>query len=162
MKKAQSEVITTVLLVLLALIAFGIVIAFVYPYVQNQVTTSNCVYITSPSQMSVDNNPQYTCYNATSQNLSVEIQVGNLQNQVSGFIISVGLNGATNSYTINSTAVPTNVFLYGGSPIPGTDQESTYIISGINSMPSSITIYPILTSGPTCGASDKYQSIGSC
>jgi hypothetical protein len=159
-KKSQSEVVTTVLLVLLSIVAVGIVISFVYPLVTNQISKSDCVNVLD--QIEITNNQQYTCYNSSAKNLSVQIHAGDLQGKSSGFLISVGSGGGSSNYKINNSGIITNVTIRGGSNIPGKNEERTYVISSINSKPDYVNVYLILNNGNTCDSSSSYNSFVSC
>ncbi|MEN9625911.1 MAG: hypothetical protein RL557_239, partial [archaeon] len=58
--RAQSEVITTVLLVLLGIVAVIIIISFVIPFIRNQIAGSDCFEVNG--KVSISNNYKYTCY----------------------------------------------------------------------------------------------------
>ena len=158
-KRSQSEVITTILLVLLSIVAVGIVISFVYPFVQNQISGSDCVYLVG--QIQVTNNQDYTCYNPTTDNLSIQIHVGDLQDKANGFIINVGSGGSSVNYQITSTSLADNVSV-SGSNVPGKDEERTYIINSTMQSPDIIKVYPILNNGKSCDSSSSYSSVVTC
>lgn len=157
--QAQSEIISTVLLILLSIAAAGIIIAFAVPFVQNQISGSDCVNVVNSVEIS--NNVQYTCYDNLAKNMSVQIHMGDNQNKTKGFSITLG-SASTKNYQITNT-LPAGVYLFGGDSIlPSANTERTYVITNITTMPDSVSVYSILTNGKICDASDTYNSIVIC
>jgi len=161
-KKSQSEVITTVLLILLVLASIVIVMNFVVPFVKNQLSGSDCFNVADKIQ--ITNNDMYTCYNSSSSKLNVQVHIGDVVDKIEGFSISLG--GASSSvYTIKNGTTVTNVAMYGGSTnliLPGKNEEKTYVISGVSSRPDNIKVYPILTNGKSCDSVETINEVTMC
>ncbi len=160
--RSQSEVITTVLLILISIAAVGTVIAFVMPFIKERMSGSDCLDLAN--EISIANNPDYTCYNNIDSSLSVQIHVGDLKGKSSSFGISVSVAGTSTNYKITSTSLDAGVSIRGGSNIPNKNEERTYIITGIGipSKPDSIIVYPILNDGKTCDSPSHDNDIPVC
>jgi hypothetical protein len=160
-KHAQSEVVSTVLLILLAIIAITIITAFAVPFVKDQLSKSDCLKVTG--KIEIKNNPQYTCYNSSKNQMLVQVHIGDVADKIEGFSVEVG-GSTTKSYYITNDFHDADVSMFGsaGVEIPGENQERTYIIANIQELPKIINIYPALKNGKTCDSSDSVNSIVNC
>jgi len=161
MKKAQSQIVGAVILILIVIASAMVIMAFVIPFIENQLSGTECLDVSG--KILIKNNPTYTCYESTETNMSVQILVKDIQNLTKGFQISVESGGSSNSISVvNGTT--DNVYMLGGEAIevPGRNEERTYIISGISNLPDSISVYPILNDGKTCDSSDVLNTVVNC
>jgi flagellin-like protein len=158
--KSQSGIIAAVLLILIVIVSALVVMSFVVPFVKKQLEGTGCLDVAGGIEIA--NNLQYTCYNPDSSVLSVQIHYGDVANLTNGFHISVG--GGGTSSTIKIPEDDTKFEMYNGAPtsLPGNNEERTYNLSGISSLPEAITVYPILSNGDVCDLSDSITSITTC
>lgn len=160
-KKGVSAIIASVLLIAIVLVIGGIVWGVVTNLVSNQLEESgNCLEAFNKLEI----NNQYTCYNASSQELLVSVSVKDID--LNEMLISVSGSGVGNSYTITpSGASGGNIDSWpvAGNPIiPERDSIRTYIISGdFQTKPDSISLIPIVK-GTQCDKSDTLSQIDSC
>jgi len=60
MKRGQSQIIATVLLILMVVVAIGIISSVLIPYVRDKFSSGNCLELVN--KFEIGNNPLYTCY----------------------------------------------------------------------------------------------------
>lgn len=163
-KRSQSAIIATVLLILIVIISALVVMQFAIPFVKNQLSGSECFDIAG--KLTITSNTKYTCFDATNNQVKVQIHVGDLNESIRGFRIEIGSGGSSDSYEIKQgkRSAPTGVTMLDGNTIleiPGKTQERTYIFPSIVKT-ESIKIYGILASGKTCDVADSYIDIPDC
>lgn len=160
-KRSQSEVIGTVLLILVVIVAVVVLIGFIMPFVKNQFSGAECFEVTD--KVSIRDKPEYTCYDTDIKRVFVQVHVGDTQDKINGFAIELG-GAASKTYEITNKDSIADVVMYNGSVvirIPGRNEDRTYNIS-ISSRPDSINLYPILKSGKTCDSSSVIDSVPYC
>ena len=156
-KKGQSAVVATVLLILLVIVAVIAVFGFVVPFVKEKLTSGDCLDVIGKIEISSG----YTCYDSDSGEMQVQVHVGEIRELIDGFSIELG-GATTKNYKIRNDSVPSEVSMCGGDvELPGNNEERTYIIP-VSEKPDVIKVYPILTSGKLCGASDIVTGIDVC
>ncbi len=161
-KRSQSQIIGSVLLILLVLISAMIIMAFVVPFVKNKLSGTECLDVIDKFQ--IKNNPTYTCYDLSSTNMNVQVHVGDVQNLTKGFQINVEFGGSSKAVSV-FPGTTDDVIMYEGSSdieLPGKNEERTYVISGIDSLPDSISVYPILKDDKSCEVSDVLNNVVNC
>lgn len=158
-KKAQPQVVATVLLILIVIIAIVIIMGFVMPFVRDRISESSCLDIVG--ELTISNDPAYTCYDSAGNEIIVQIKRGNVE--IEGFIIEIG-SATTQSYTITEDYHDTEVEMYDDTTvrIPAKISALTYNITGYTSKPDSVIIYPILEGGKTCDPTDTRSDIDAC
>ena len=166
-KKSQSQVVGSVLLILIVVALIVIVSGFAVSFIKGKLSDSNCVDIIG--KVEVANNVKYTCYNDVTNVMSVQVHVGDIEEEIQGFTISVVSDSSENFEIINDTVVSRVVMFkpllapfIGDLLIPGKNSERTYNITGITKKPDSLAIYPILKDGKTCDSSDTLKIITAC
>lgn len=131
-KKGIEPVIATVLLIVITIAAVALIIAFVVPFVQNQLATADLCYKANGIQL----DSSATCYNATSGNLTLKI-VWNGNEVLNLTTIRVSVSNATTTNTLTSVInLPKN---------PG--EEQTTVVSLIDHKVINVTtvsIAPVL------------------
>jgi flagellin-like protein len=148
-KKAQSEVITTVLLILIAIIAVMIISGFVINFISDRFKSADCLEV--QNQITIKSNLQYTCHNLSSNYTLVQVEVGDIQNITKGFQINLDVAGSAISARVpNDTAIIS--LLNGGSAtVPvGIWGGETYKIKNNKGIPDTIRVIPILPDGRAC------------
>ncbi len=170
-KRSQAEVITTVLLVLLGIVAVIIIISFVIPFIKNQISESDCLKVNG--KVTITNNHKYTCYDTsvTPPKMRIQIHFGDDAN-LAGFAIEVG-GATTKTYQVKksgttTTSTPNDVIMYSATAstpaleLPGKNEERTYQIKNVDTQPEKIKVYPILSDGRLCDSFDELDAITTC
>ena len=155
--KSQSEIISSVLLILLVVIATMLIFAFVIPFVKKQISSGDCLDVAGKVEISSG----YTCYNGSA--MQVQVHVLNIRSLIEG--VSIELGGAsTNNFKITNDATISGVSMCNGSQTlevpPADNTERTYVITA--DKPNVVRIYPILKGGKVCDASDTITEIEDC
>ena len=165
MKKAQSQIVTAVLLILIVIALAVVVLNFSMNFVKDKLSGTGC--FEAVDKVTFTNSKDYTCIDTKGTPtkdddvLNLQVHIGDINESISGFLIETG--GATTiSREIKGGKVD-NVTMYDGSKtleLPGKNEERTYVFD-IES-PETVKIYPILTDGQVCEASDILEKIILC
>ena len=159
--KAQSQIVGSVLLILLVIASAMVIMSFVIPFIRDQLSGTECLDVAG--KILIKNDPKFTCYALSATNMSVQILVKDVVNITKGFQINVAFEGSSKSVdVINGTTDEVYMRNGGAIEVPGKNQERTYILTGINSLPDSVSVYPILNNDKTCDASDIMSTVVSC
>jgi len=165
-KKSQSEVVTSVLLILISIVAAVAVIIFVIPFVKKQLSETDCFSVMN--SVEIKNNPAYTCYylqgnQNNASNLRVQIHF-NENESLKGFSLEIGLGSETKNVEITKETPSTIATMFNGGPIilPGKNEDKTYIIKTINQKPDFIKVHPIILNGKICDSYSSLNKIGYC
>ncbi|MBD3253095.1 hypothetical protein GF386_05150 [Candidatus Pacearchaeota archaeon] len=160
-KRSQSQVVTTVLLILIVMVTTGIIIGFVVPLVRNQLSEGDCLQFINKIEISSNN--QYTCYNNTASYMLVQIRMGDIEEELGGIVIEAG-GATTQTFEIKDGAAPDDVEMYDGGniEIPGRNEARTYNLTTVNSQPEIIKVYPLMVNNRTCSAADVLNTISVC
>ncbi len=165
-KTGLSEVVTTLLLIVLSLVAIGLIWTFVSNLLNKQISSSeSCVG--NIDQIKLE--PHYTCWEPDSSGnpsaVRFSITVGNID--VDKIIVSIASSDKIQSYTITNT--PSSVgglkpIPYSGSTqvvLPGKNSGATYNATGFTGEIDSIRIAPVIN-GNQCDVSDSLTQIENC
>ncbi|MDP2925749.1 MAG: hypothetical protein Q8N99_05245 [Nanoarchaeota archaeon] len=171
-KKSQSEVISTVLLILLTIVATGIIIGFVVPFVTKQLDKTECHNYLNKVQIRED---EYTCYNnlATDPDeLYVKIGVTDLNKEliIKGLVVVVNIGGDSKKISFMNSTAPTGEIMMKSDNtaklvVPRNGEERTYKITyyELIEKPKDITVYPIINEDEECSqAYDKVNFVELC
>ncbi|MBS3079720.1 hypothetical protein J4218_06370 [Candidatus Pacearchaeota archaeon] len=162
-KRSQSEVVSTVLMILIGIVAVMIIAAFIISFVKGQIDKSKCFDVTDIIE--VKNNPTYSCYNSTGKYMLVQVHFAEANALLEGFSLEIGGADTVTYKILNNTAIGV-VKMYNGTlttlTLPGDNSERTYNVSGINTKPDSVKIYPILKGGKTCSSPSILNTINTC
>jgi len=157
-KLSQSQIVSTVLLILISILAIILVFGFVGPFIKERLSAGNCLDVVGKIEISSG----YTCYNGSAT--QVQVHIGEIRDLIEG--VSIELGGATskNYKIINGTQVSEVLMCSGNNELelPDNNEERTYIINNIDERPEIIRIYPILKGGRVCDASDAITNIDNC
>lgn len=161
-KRSQSEVISTILLILITISAIAIISPIVFNLIKNQMKKSQCFDF--KDSIKIMNNPTYTCYNNSDKKLRVQIFMGKIHGKINSFFIYVQGDTTKAVEIINNTPLGEVSMYKSSSPVifPGEEEEITYVIDGINSKPNKIEISIKLNDSQTCGAIDSINNVGIC
>jgi flagellin-like protein len=159
--KSQSEIISSLLLILLVIAAIAIIAGFVRSIVIDNLSKADCLDVAGKVEISEG----YTCYNpdATPKEIQVQVHIEDIRDVIEGFAIEIG-GATTNSYKILNNSVIFNIEMCNQSTVlylPGNNEERTYTISSAEK-PTSIRVYPILKGGRLCDNSDSKTDIQEC
>lgn len=158
-KKAVSEVVSTVLIIMITVAAVGIIMAWVIPMIRNNVDKGSACF-DAQSDISLVTDGGYTCIvnNATGWNgTGVSSGIGNISLQIrkgpstkialAGIQVLVSVRGDTKSEVLNVS-------------MPGNNEEKVYVVSNIKyNNAESVKIAPIVKLGSTNQICDISQTV---
>ena len=162
-KKGLSQIIASMLMIILVFVASAIVFNFVKNLTSDKIENSEACF-GNFGKITIDN--RYTCYNSTSNEVQVFISVGDIS--IDSILTSVSSNSGSKSFEI-SNGVSNSIREYDGNygeniTIPGKNSGKTYIINldelGLSNA-ESVSIAPII-SGKQCEVSDSVSQIDDC
>lgn len=164
-KKGLSAVITTILLIGIAIILIAVVWVAVRQLVDTSLDSSkSCFNVFDKVKI----NERYVCYNSTGNEVLFNIEIGNLD--VEKVIVSFhvgGFGGVSKKYTLTNSVEEIDGLLNytRGSDIvlPGKNGGLTYIANDsiFSEPPNSIELVPIIN-GEACGVTSSINNIINC
>lgn len=163
-KKGLSLVISTLLIILLVLLATAIVWRVVTKMINSQIDESEaCFGIFDKVKL----NLEYTCYNSTSKELQFSIDLGDVE--VDSVLVSVFTKEKSKSFEITTEETQIeNLKNYDGSnniKLPEKNAGLTYFYdlsgAGFSEWPKNIEIAPIVNKNQ-CEVSDSLNEIDDC
>jgi len=162
-KRSQSQVVATVILILIVMATTGIVIGFVVPLVKDQLSEGDCLDFIN--KIEISSNTKYVCYNHTASPgyMVIQIRLGDIEEELKGIVIEAG--GATSrTFDVIDGASPGDLQMYNGGNIelPKRNEARTYNLTNLNEMPEIIKIYPLMTNNRTCSAADVLNTVSVC
>jgi hypothetical protein len=158
--KSQSQIISTVLLVLLSIATIVIISGVVITFVKDKLNAGNCIDVVG--KIEILENSVYTCYDSANQIMRVQVHISDIANKTKGF--SVELGGAESKAYKITNEEHDDVIAYSNSSsfLPKNNEARTYNITNVASKPSSAQVYPILTKGEICSSSEILEVIETC
>ncbi len=161
--RSQSEVISTILLVLIAIVAITTVSMFIINFVNSQIEKSKCVELFNPPIIEIRNNPSYTCYDDNANVMRVQVHFSETRSLLDGFVITLGGADSQTYKILNNTLVDGVNMGSGGATLvlPADNTEKTYNITS-QTPPENLEIYPVLKGGRVCESSNKISPINLC
>jgi len=159
-KNAQAQIISTILLILIAISAATLIATFATKIVNEKLAESDCLKVSD--KIEITNNLDYTCYDAINKIMQIQIHVGDT-NEILGFALILG-GATTTKYEINPPIVIPEITMFDNSPnleIPNSNEEKTYKVSTLEK-PSSIKVYPINKKGKLCETTESYTNVELC
>lgn len=164
-KKGLSEVISTILIITLVIITTSIVWVAVNKIVkESQSGVESCFDIFEK----VSINREYSCYNATSNEVQVSVNIADIDPDA--VLVSISGEGETDAIKITREGSLINYVSNYGNPsdpiikLPGKNAGKTYVFNltglGIGT-PNSITLAPIINQ-KQCEISDTMSRIDDC
>jgi flagellin-like protein len=153
-KKAQSDVVATLIIVLLTIVAGAVLLAYLMPVVKNWISGGDCFQFND--KLNVVNDPAFTCYNTTTHLLHLKVSVGDIdektKNRLFGMVLIVQGPLNSNTYTISPSNSDPHVSMSNGDPVqvPPKNSERVYNITGLTFSPNSTVIYPIIDKSRKC------------
>jgi len=161
--KAQSQIVTAVLLILIVISLAIIILNFTIPFVKEQLSGTGCLDVVG--QVEFSNNPKYTCFDSENEEILLQVSIGDVNDTLSGFLIELG-GASTKSIQIKDGNVDEDgVKMFGQQDnetleLPGRNEERTYVFEG--GFPDTVKIYPLLIDGKVCEATDFINSLDLC
>ena len=173
MKRGISDLIATVLLIVITVAAVGIIYAAIMPLIRGQIETSQKC---GSAGIEIISEGGYTCYDPGTKEVKIQIQRGESNVDIAGLQLQVAGGGKSKSVEINSTTSLIYVKEYGGSyssvlTLPAKNEARTYVIKITDSAvgitaPESVSVAPIVKIGAQnkiCGISSQVPLFGlSC
>jgi len=167
--KSQSQVITAILLILIAMTLIVIISGFAISFVKDKLGEKSCVDVIGKVEFT--DNTKYTCYDINGPTMRVQVHIGDLTEEIIGFTISTEIAGSSDNFEIkngtNYVDAP-KVIMYRPITgyetkilIPPRNSEKTYNIT-VSGEPDNLKIYPILADGTSCDSSDTLITITHC
>ena len=153
-RHAQSQVISTVILILLVISAGAIIFAFAIPFIQKSLSGGDCIEIVG--KVEIKSSYEYTCYDSTSENMSLQIQIEDISDLLEGFSIRFGGASSKTIEITNESHANNETFMHGDDAfsLPGDNEARTYLIPSPD-RPESVDILPILKGGKVCKRADS-------
>ena len=111
-KKAISPVITTVLLVLIGIVAVGLLSSFVINFVRNNLQTTDCINI--QGKITLDMESGFTFFNITSNDSSVVVKNDWSKSNISGLNIILDDGTKSITYKVRVDASDSKVTMFSG------------------------------------------------
>ena len=159
-RRSQSQVVSTILLILISISAIVVIISFVMPLINDQLSESDCFEVLD--EVTIVNSPVYTCYTSGKMNVRIAI---NENKDLDGFVIVLGDDITSESYEIREGVTSVSgVEMYDGNAVievPGKKGERTYGITRASS-PNFVDVYPILKSGKICPSPQTLNNVNLC
>lgn len=169
-KKGMSEIISTVLIILMTIAAAVLIYSFVVPLVRDNLQRgSECLdyqdYFTFVQEQTIGNNDyNMNCQGGNSYVFVVKAK-GNMDSEkISGFLVSFAeKNGLTKTVQVKDGGAIGKIRMLDGSvakiSIPKSGDSYTYVYDSNESL-DSVEIYPIISSGRVCEtANDKVDFV---
>jgi len=164
-KKGVSGIVTVVLLILVAITAVALIAAFLIPFIKGSLTESQeCFEVLGK----VDVVPgQFTCLNATSNEVQVRIKRGFTGDaEISSLAVVFAGGGQSKRYDLVPGGTPTSIRELSGDyedslNLPGEGEENTYVFN-VSTMTSvdTVEVSPVVSSEKVCEAT--LAAIPSC
>lgn len=163
-KRAISGVITAVVMIALVMAASSIVWVIVNNLVKEKLDEAGSCFDTFEK---VTINNRYTCYNASSSELQISVNVADIE--LTELLVSVSGEGESKSFKLDKNELSNGYLSYYPThnqpvSIPGKNSGRTYIFDTIAagvSNPSSVQVAPVV-GGRQCEVTDSLQSIDRC
>ena len=167
-KRSQSDIIATLLIVLLVIISAGVLLRFLIPYLIGLLSSGDCFEYNG--KIEIVNDPVFTCYNSTTKTLYLKVGLGdideNAKNKITGFNFVLISGGNSYNYEmIPPGSNPAGISLLTGdvAGLPLKNQERAYKIDNITTKPDSVIVYPFIDKKRKCAETqDTMNFIPNC
>lgn len=152
-KRGLSQVVTTVLLILIGVATVAIVAGFIIPWVRESLS-EDCFKMIDKAEI---DEAAYACYESGSEPYDVKLSIKIKDIEVSGFIVNIYAGGTSERFEIKPGTGDDVKTLYGEAittdNMPDEGEERTYVLttefSG-DTKPGSAELGVITKSGKTC------------
>jgi flagellin-like protein len=159
-KRGLSPVIAVVLLLLITIIAAGIIVAFVIPFIQDSLEGGEACFNVL-GDLSFAETP-YNCFNTSfvvddpDGRVGFSVRVSN--DDIVGFVAGVQRQGSSTAFEIVEDFTDEDIRMLigpgfdGALEIPGNGEVRTYVVKGAF---DKVELFPILESGAKCDIADE-------
>ncbi len=160
-KRSQAELITTVLLILIAIAAVVLISTFVINMVRQNLKGTECFDTTGQFTINLEG---YTYYNSSDNKTSISIERGEKEFNLTGISISLGTEASMKTFTIKPSGGSSEVSMYNGGNIilPASSETVTYVINLTGTSIKSVTrakIAPVMLQNRICSEGIAEASI---
>lgn len=161
LSRGISQVITSILLILISIVGVIIISGLVIPFVRDSLGESKeCFEVID--QLTINTESGYTCYYNNTINkmiANVTIKRGTGAAEINGFIIAISGGGSSKTFEIKNGTVKDVKMIDGSADIkiPGKGEEMTYSMNTSLDEVRYAEIAPIMASGRICKATDKKE-----
>jgi len=153
-KKGISAIVATVLIILITVAAVTIIWAAILPMISDTMEESQrCTSAVAELTLLED----YTCYDSGNDQLKVQIGRGKSEFNLVDIQLLAGTGGATTSFSIKESD--------GFSDFPGINEERVYTVIGLDAIPDTLVIAPVIGVGQkeyACTASGRTIKVEAC
>jgi hypothetical protein len=161
-KKGLSAVIATVILIGLTVAMAAVIGVIVNNFAKEKLNEAErCYGILDKIKF----NGEYTCYNSVSNQMQISISRGDVELEEILMVIELNENSNEVFNLTNITSEKVRVKNYPslseGVKIPAKESGKTYVITNITTLPSKISLVPIID-GKNCDTSDYIYNVGVC
>ena len=165
-KRGLSQIVESVLLLLITIAAVSLIASFIIPFVRNNLNSgTECVPYRDYYQF--DEETDYTCYKNNYTGASVKASASPEGNNTIGFeivFVKAGLSEKASVRKSNSEScackgikmLGTSCSSLGIVEIPDNGELRTYVYNGTQIF-ESVDIYPVLNNGKVCDKSDSIK-----
>ena len=139
-KKGVSEIVATVIILLITISAIFMVFAFIIPFVKDNLTKGSKCFPSALEEVSIVD--ESSCYNLNTEiNTLIRVKFGNIESDVKGIYITLDVGQEVISYTLKQGESYPNINNGAMVNMPSKDGgERTYIFNGVSSREAGIGI----------------------
>jgi flagellin-like protein len=162
-KKGQSEIITTVLLILISIAAVVLVSSFILNMVRDNLKGTECFQTTGQLELKMEDG--FTFFNNTDKMLYLSIGRGIKDFNLSGIIVVYSNDRNSETKKIKAGTIDGNIYYYNNTgswdnltsiSVPSQGQMRAYRLNSASlGVVNKATIYPILQGGQECENGDQ-------
>lgn len=162
-KKSQSEIITTVLLILISIAAVVLVSSFILNMVRDNLKGTECFQTTGQIELKMEDG--FTFFNNSGDKmLYLSIGRGIKDFNLSGIIVVYSNDRNSETKKIKAGTIDGNIYYYNNAgnwdnltsiSVPSAGQMKAYRMNVGGMTVKKVTIYPILQSGQECENADE-------
>jgi hypothetical protein len=160
-KKGLSQIVSTVILILLTVAIVAGVWATIQNLVEGKLDKTGACYGLFEK---INVNPKYTCYDPIESRMQVSISIGEVE--IDSLLVSISFESSSKTFELTNksqnieyvTNYPGND---SGVSLPSKEGGKTYYVLGIEEIPNKVEIAPKVE-GYQCDVSDSLSNIGIC
>jgi len=144
-KRGISQVVVTILLILIGIVAVSIVSVVIIGFTRDSLD-NDCLSMLGKVEIDTG---AYACYDSSDVKLSIKLK----EVEVKGFIVNIYGDGKSQRFEFDASGGTGVAMLDGGSfELPGKGEERTYVLSTTLTTPGSAELGFLTEGGDTCEA----------
>ena len=149
-KNAQAQIITTVLLILIAIGAIAVVSVFIFSLVSDNLSGTDCFKAVGQFEVKLGDEGA-TCYDATGNELTVTVERGQETTlNLTGFSVVAGNSAESKAYEENAD-------------LPSAGEKRTFVIDVTDISPvETVSLVPIIGDGQQCVEGQSEKQVPAC